>query len=40
MAQRHAALAAEVRTYLGNEVRLVSRMEKIIVQEMLGRLGK
>jgi hypothetical protein len=40
MEQRHAALADEVRKYLGNEVRLMNVMEKIVLQEKLGRLGK
>jgi hypothetical protein len=38
--QRHAALADEVGIYLGNEVRLMNVMEKIVLPEMLGRLGK
>jgi serine/threonine-protein kinase HipA len=38
--QRHAALPDEVRKYLGTELRLMRVMEKIVVQEMLGRLSK
>jgi hypothetical protein len=32
MEQRHAALADEVRKYLGNEVRLMNVMEKIVLR--------
>jgi serine/threonine-protein kinase HipA len=40
MERRHAALAPEVRKYLGSEVRLIDVMEKIVIQEMLGRVDQ
>lgn len=38
--RKHESLPDEVRKYLGAEVRLMRVMEKIVVQEMLGRLNK